>query len=205
MKNLATLIAGVILGLIGGIILYPVFNDEAAPEHTAIQEEQTSKAEEEDNMMSLDLENKLVNKASDITPQRAYEFYDAYHGLSDPSTSKACFTTTIDGEEKKVTSLFLPYEGFLNVISKRVTDRGKTFLGLAGVPAYNPDIASHTVIWVPVVEDPNGRQAYYIPESGHEGLLIDYVELCPHHCRVNECVLGNVDWKHDANCVDPFQ
>lgn len=205
MKNLATLIAGVILGLIGGIILYPVFNDEAAPEPAAIQEEQTSETEEEDNMMSLDLENKLVNKARDITPQKAYEFFDAYHGISDPSTKKACFVVTIDGVEQDMTSLFLPYEGFLNEIPGRVSNQGQDFIGLAGIPAYNTDERSHTMIWVPVVENTAGDTLYYIPETGHEGLLIDYVQPCPHHCRVNECVLWNEDWKYDANCEDPFQ
>jgi len=206
MKYIITLLAGIFIGLIADISLYSVILPDPENNDSVLDNYNATIENSGEFYSTAIVEKTLLQGSLNITPAKAYEFFDAYHGISNPSTKKACLISTVNGVEEEITSIYLPYSGFLDVINDRVASHDKSLLGLAGIPAYNTDERSHTLIWVPVVRGPEqGKQYYFIPEQGHEGLLIDYIDICPPTCRENECVLWNEDWKYDTeNCEDPF-
>lgn len=233
MKSILVLIVGIVIGLIAGIVFCPAFQgDERKSEKTALKEESASKmdkSEKASEKSSAERESTQQNKsmtekgniqesmqfsesvsilAKNISRKKAYGFFDHYHGITDQDTKSACFKITVKGVEKDIESIYLPYDSFLNVMYTRVRELGEEMIGLAGIPAYNTDSASHTLIWAPVIKGSNGERLYYFPDSEPKGLLIDYIDVCPPMCYDNDCILRQKDWKYDnsptSQCKDPL-
>jgi len=203
MKNVVLLLAGLIIGLIAGILLYPSIHSET----DRGTKEESGGAEKIQVTDDCDPESLKIldDKARGITLKNAWKLFDDYHGVTNPGSGKAGFTTTVFDDtnpprEKNIESIYLPYKGFLDKIEQKVRCEGKKFLGLAGVPGYNshPDTLSHTMIWVPLIEGENGERLYFIPEQDAENFIYDYVGICPDDCPENRCDLWKRDWDPNA-------
>lgn len=212
MKTSLTLLAGLIIGLIAGIYIYPLLSEEKDVE----QHSENNEADKQETIQQTtdpceDPEGlvPLSEKAQGITLANAFAMFDDYHGITH-SNGKACMTTTVWEDEvavqKNIESIFLPYDGFLEVIKCRVENENESFLGLAGIPAYNshPATLSHTMIWVPVVEGENSRPQYFIPQQNTTKFIFEYVGICPEDCPENRCDLWKRDWDPNATCPVNF-
>lgn len=200
MKTSLTLLAGLIIGLIVGIFLNPVYSGITSIKEKARHVQTTDPCDQRDGVGVLSTE------AIGIELEDAWKMFDDYHGVTNNTNSRACMTTTVkEGgvtTKENIESIYLPYEGFLKIIKCRVEKENETFLGLAGVPAYNsdPKVMSYSMIWIPVVADDDGNKEYFIPQVDASKFIFEYVGICPEDCPTNRCDIWKEDW--DVNDTD---
>lgn len=136
--------------------------------------------------------------ASGIKRSEAENLFQNYHQSTSLSNSKGLLKVNIQGEEQAIVHFALGYKEVIKPLKEKVDSiQDLEFIGIAGLPAFNSEEGSHTMIWVAVVKNPDGKTFYFLPpdnDSDNETYLYDYIDVCPVHCPDNDQRLWNNDW-----------
>ena len=194
MKTSIAVVVGIVIGVMAGIFLSPYFTGSEQNSNQTIVESSEKKVEIEIPQTSSQFFSKNVRE---ITPKEAAILFRNYHLPTDLNGSKGCLKTTDStGAIQSIISFYIPFEGFLNIIGNRVQDQGKTFLGLAGIPAYDNGKGSHTIIWAPVIDEKGAPHFYFEnPAKPEVALLFDYTAICPDFCPENRELVWTSSWR----------
>ena len=133
-----------------------------------------------------------------INRSDAEDLFQNYHNSPTHSNSQGLLKVLDHGTEKAIIHFSLGYEEVIKPLKEKV-DRitGIEFLGIAGIPAYNSNESSHTIIWVAVIKKEDGKTYYFLPpdnESTDETYIYDHSDICPVNCPENVQRLWKDDW-----------
>lgn len=206
MKPILTYSTTLIFGVVLGGLLFPSISQSTSD--TALDESnQVLQSSISFIPNSVSKKNTVVQGARrtrGITRSEAYDMFYAYHQSNDPAGSKGCLKTTVnDTTEESIVSFFLSDEDLLTPLQRKVENDGKSFVGLAAIPAYIDSLETNTLIVVAIIEesDSQGNRSsyYYLPPDSNSNdatFIYDFIDVCPNDCPENKSRLWNDQWEN---------
>src|SRR5690606_21846917 len=144
------------------------------------------------DFMTADPPEVLAHPISDTL---AYNLFKDYHQSNNPQDSKGVLRTG----GKAIVQFYIDHEQLIEPQKAKAATLGKDFLGLSAIPAFNPAVSSHTLIWVAVVDGDSTegvKRELMLPKIGEKwtDYIYDHIGECPDMCPENSLMLWNENW-----------
>lgn len=213
MKSPYYLVIGIVIGLILGVVVYPLLtspseHDEQNTESQSVEQTNVSGdsdmyGQRAEQTQALNFQpDTMMRQTRGISIGHADTLFQKYHLSRVQNNSRGIVMVKVDSVDKRLIHFFLDKNLVIDPLTAKVNSAiDSTLVGFAGLMAYDDDRKSHTMMWVAVVEA-RGENYYFLPENyspGEKSYVYDYVAVCPEICPKNEDRIWEKNWVKKTN------